>query len=412
MSSFITMGVDSDRSPRLLDTATDLTSFTLPDDNSPITIATTQIPGVSGSTPLTSLLIEYCEGGKSGDKGTAKPSIRVKITPGAKKVKPEEAVRITKIGTDRKPTHTRRILLGNKDTNVFEATDISRSSGSNQSLRPVEVELLNNSSDMSNEVTSLSRQIQLGSDFSSMPAESMLEGPTISNPSGHQSSHTTEGGGMADPKLPKVSQSPEGRSLSQCRLADKVMDKLRRDVEVPRARAASETTLDSQSKRTIGDLQDVGLGNNADLHKSKDCSSSLSNTSRSSYSTDPKLRRVVEDALRRLVLPKIEEIKRQQSIQGSRAKRYDTESSLLTESSLNEHGTNRGSRLGRVSSEPQMRSDVVREGRVDVGAARTHSQRRRRSSKEATSHRRTSDHETSDASLRCDGNGSRPSTLR
>nr|OQO23244.1 hypothetical protein B0A51_12845 [Rachicladosporium sp. CCFEE 5018] len=63
----------------------------------------------------TSLLIEYFEAGKTGDRQNIKPSVRVKVKPDMRKgAHGYDGVQIDRIGKDRKPTYTRRIVLGDR----------------------------------------------------------------------------------------------------------------------------------------------------------------------------------------------------------------------------------------------------------------------------------------------------------
>ena len=119
-----TSGFDTDAGTTLT-TRTDKTSYEVPEDGSPIVISTQRISGAKeGRTSghrrqksQTSLLIEYFEGSTTGDKTKSKPSVRVKVTPSSRKKSGSggghDAVQITGIGKDRKPSYTRRISLNN-----------------------------------------------------------------------------------------------------------------------------------------------------------------------------------------------------------------------------------------------------------------------------------------------------------
>src|SRR5438034_10401266 len=104
---------------------TDRTSYSIPDDGSPITISTrrrSQARDREGSKlsrsshqSQTSLLIEYFEGGRKGGSLSSRPSVRVKVTPSAaRKIKDQnDIIQISETGRSRKPSYTRRISLAN-----------------------------------------------------------------------------------------------------------------------------------------------------------------------------------------------------------------------------------------------------------------------------------------------------------
>lgn len=356
---------------------TNLTSFILPEDGSPLTLDTSKIlsdkNGVLGRNGQTSLLFEYFEGGKPGDKRATRPSVRVRVTPGAKKVRAGDAVRITEIGRDRKPSHSKRILLGKRhDSTVFENTDVSQSSSS-ISVRPIEVELLHNTSDVSSDVTSHSRYLKPGSDVSSMPADSLLEDTVASHASVRRRSRSSGMENPTDKDYLKAPDQAQTRNISQERIAQNVIEKLNRgrmshEQEIRKSsntREADPNTKDMigesfprRSHRTSLDLGDQRTGSETNILKTKDGSSSRSNVSRSSISNNPKLLQVVEDAIRRMILPEIETLKRQQTIkQDRRRATYGGKDSLLSESSISQGEEEH--RFAKASSQTQMNPEVV-----------------------------------------------------
>lgn len=114
---------------------TDHTSYSIPEDGSPVTISTKKkrerrdreqestLTRASHQSQ-TSLLIEYFEAGK-GPNVHARPSVRVKVTPSAaRKIKDaNEHIQITEAGGSRKPSYTRRISLGPKATSERQAVE-------------------------------------------------------------------------------------------------------------------------------------------------------------------------------------------------------------------------------------------------------------------------------------------------
>ena len=87
-------------------------TYSLPDDGTPVTIKTR---GHKANKSQTSLLIEYFEGGKSSASGEGsasrrRPSVRVRLTP-SKKGKGDH-IQLTETKGSRKASLTRRIPLG------------------------------------------------------------------------------------------------------------------------------------------------------------------------------------------------------------------------------------------------------------------------------------------------------------
>ncbi len=218
---------------------TDRTSYSLPEDGSPITVTTDKVRskkdalGHGRNKSQTSLLIEYFEGGKSGDKPHSRPSVRVRVTPSsARKSKSgNDQIQITQVGKDRKPSYTRRISLGtpgreNKPA-LPEGTEVSVSSESNLSGRPpVEIEVLQNVSELSRSELSAGRYIPAPSDISSMPPDSMLEGEaSIQSPPRPRSRSLEREEAMSADHLKPLSRR-RSRSLSRERITQKVMEKL------------------------------------------------------------------------------------------------------------------------------------------------------------------------------------------
>lgn len=139
--------------------AVESTSFSVPEDGSPITVPIQALlddgdesiingRGHRRQKSHTSLLIEYFETSKTGDGKKSKPSVRVKVTPSNKRragSASHDAVQITGIDGDRKPSYTRVISLGGGRKDVHsvslsappqDAINPSVSSGSNASSRP------------------------------------------------------------------------------------------------------------------------------------------------------------------------------------------------------------------------------------------------------------------------------------
>ena len=167
---------------------TDKTSYSIPEDGTPVTINTVKRGGIHKKYPSqTSLLIEYFEGSRSDGKVHSRPSVRVKVTPSSRKNKSSsnDHVQITQTSRNtQQPSYTRRISLANNQRDeVSHPTDESYSEASNvSSMPPVEIEVLQNASDISS-ASGGGRYIPPTSDISSMPPDSMLDtNPVIRAP--------------------------------------------------------------------------------------------------------------------------------------------------------------------------------------------------------------------------------------
>ncbi|PGH09126.1 hypothetical protein GX51_00880 [Blastomyces parvus] len=348
---------------------TDKTSYSIPDDGSPITISTRRRSQNREDSKLsrtshhsqTSLLIEYFEGGKKGGGLNSRPSVRVKVTPSAaRKIRDQnDHIQISESGGGRKPTYTRRISLGTpsraKEITEGPADDLSISSigsladetGATR-RSPLEIEFSRDS-----EVSA--RYIQPTSDISSMPQDSMLDGSSSMSHARRQRSHSVSSGeGHDQPRSPETLKTPSrrrSRSLSRERIAHKAAEKLGaapRDVtrskhrrsEKSRSRSVSKEFLDPQgksSRRRSGKHQEKHLASAessllsnslSPQLKSGDQYSFRSGTSKSSIN-NPKLLETVEDAIRRLILPELKELKKDQKIHANRNQfERDTNGSL------------------------------------------------------------------------------------
>jgi hypothetical protein len=360
---------------------TDHTSFSIPEDGSPVTISTKrkkdkrdrQHEGTltrETHQSQTSLLIEYFEGGK-GPNVHARPSVRVKVTPSAaRKIKDtNEHIQITEAGGARRPSYTRRISLGPRatgDRQITENTDDRSlssytSAAEDSSLAgryaPVEIEFLHRDhvSDLSATTSTTTsatgpaqqqRYIQQNpSEISSMPPDSMLEGNgENATPRRNRSRSLSRDVAAAAGNLLKTPSRRRSRSLSRERLTQKVIEKLgnsprgdsgrkRRPSNKTRSRSGSneqmiETSRSGKRRSSRHYHEDdltsgleSSLLTNSQLssrRKSGDQYSFRSGTSKSSIN-NPKLLETVEDAIRRLILPELTTLKHEQKMQQNRS---------------------------------------------------------------------------------------------
>jgi hypothetical protein len=381
------MGVDSRKAPPLpaptetdigTDLATDLsratekTSQTVPEDGSPVTIPARKKKHDRDGESLTrashqsqtSLLIEYFEGGKGSQADSRRPSVRVKVTPSSKSRSrtTNEHIQITETKGTRKPSYTKRINLSSKDKNVEVEGDNRSVSSLNSATEesnvsrnnPIEIEVMpkRHGSPLIPTEAGNSREIrmqQLGSDVSSMPADSFLDGKTRS-PERKRSRSLTRGEaiaagavtGLAAGAIADTLHTPSrrrSRSLSRERIvAQKVAEKVKGDKAERRRKHSSGSRSRSvsnsekhietvksprrRSSRSHGDESFVSGGDVSQVTGSRvsvDQRSFRSGTSKSSIN-NPKLLETVEDAIRRLILPELTALKKEQKANANRDK--------------------------------------------------------------------------------------------
>lgn len=420
------MGVEIDQRPPLpapteptdidtdvatnLSRRTDQTSYSIPEDGSPITISTHKLTSKEGprlrhgrNKSQTSLLIEYFEATK-GEKAKNRPSVRVKVTPSAhrKSSKAADSVQITGIGRDRKPSYSRRISLANRSSDrsaPTEATEISHSSESNLSANPpVEVEILKNS-----DVSSLNqrpesrdlRYLPTTSDVSSMPPDSLLDPSQVTTTSQAISDDPSRSQSRLD--LPADDRA---RSASHERIKQKVMEKLmQRQRAGPIEYEPDTKPTKERRRRSSRSTREDDLASAAE---SSILSSNLSpsNLSYASGATskvslnNPKLLQMVEDTVRRLILPEITQLKNEQR-RSSYGSYTEDESERLASKSmsskpkvvLNRYDGDPGEVLSRGDSERHEKTRKSNRGESE----RSHRERRSsRSSRDGSVHSKSS----------------------
>ncbi|EFQ97902.1 hypothetical protein MGYG_00939 [Nannizzia gypsea CBS 118893] len=365
---------------------TDKTSYSIPEDGSPITISTRRRSSRprdrerdrdrdredggggkmsrSSHHSQTSLLIEYFEGGKKGSGSggiSSRPSVRVRVTPSSSRKsrdrdrdRDRDRIHISENSGGRRPSYTRRISLStptrsskdvsshrgggggagaDDDGSLSSLTDGMDDIGASRG-HPLEIEIVNRDSEVS------SRYIQPTSDISSMPADSMLDGPLVVSEThtNRRRSHSLSGD-ETEPAtdsrdLLKTPSRRRSRSLSRERIAQKAAEKISGSAVASRDRTRSKQrygegsssgALDYSSRRAGKHRErerdmaspessylstSLASGNNGKTGNG-DQYSFKSGTSRSSLN-NPKLLETVEDAIRRLILPELKELKKDQ----------------------------------------------------------------------------------------------------
>ncbi|PYH46772.1 uncharacterized protein BP01DRAFT_236569 [Aspergillus saccharolyticus JOP 1030-1] len=404
---------------------TDKSSYSIPDDGTPVTIPTRRRQHrsrgddskLSRSTQhsQTSLLIEYFEGGKGSGSLVSRPSVRVRVTPSsARKLKDQkDHLQITESSGNRKPVYSRRISLGSphKHKLLTESGPDDHSISSSNSATdenqppghsPVEIEFMDRH--RGSEISSLSRDTRYmlpASDISSMPADSMLDAPT----SGlrRKRSQSLERAPSHESKdYLKAPRRQRSRSLSTERIAHRVAEKLSndpRDGSRQRRRAertkfddSEEASFKSPRHRGHDDMMSpesslLSASAVSSHRRSGDQYSFRSGTSKSSIN-NPKLLETVEDAIRRLILPELKELKKDQKVMSNTSK-FDRDMNASHSSASTPSRDELGRRLSKHASAPDVRKPKVvlnkdsRDEGITLSGDSVPSRNERRSSKES-----------------------------
>ena len=385
---------------------TDHTSFSIPEDGSPVTIPTkkrrsSREKGREGAlthasqNSQTSLLIEYFEGGK-GPNVHSRPSVRVKVTPSAaRKIKDtNEHVQVTASKGSRKPSYTRRISLGPHSSGERQATDsaddksissytsAAEESSSAHRHPPVEVEIMHGDQNSDLSGPNIAREERYThvnpSDISSMPPDSMLEGEAGSVTPRRGSRSTSRDAVVATDTL-KTPSRRRSRSLSKERLAHKAMEKVvgrPRDVSSGKHKRSSNTRSRSVSNEQLAEDVKTSRRRSSKGHKEEELTSGAesslfttsqlsprresgdqysfkSGTSKSSINANPRLLETVENAIRRLIMPELETLKQEQKMQQSR-QRFDRDSRGSVDSGRSGSHTDLARKLSKHASAPDV----------------------------------------------------------
>lgn len=381
---------------------TDKTSYSVPDDGSPLVIPTRRRDrdrGRGDESKLsrgpqhsqTSLLIEYFEGGKGGSSSiVSRPSVRVRVTPSSKKLKDQRdhQIQVSESSGGQKPVFSRRISLnspyrshkdGGDDQPEEQSFDLEEESPRQPRNPPFEIEFLNrdqqDGSDLDQDHDN--HYIPATSDISSMPADSLLEAP--SSPTNRRRSQSGERELEPDPEpnndLLKTPARKRSRSLSTERIAHKVAEKLSND---PQERKQLEKTVEQDVNKHLQEPDQESRPTRRRARKLLDeematPDSSLLGTSavsgnqfsarsgatNKSSINNPRLLETVEDAIRRLILPELKELKKDQKVIHNTSK---FERDLNASSYSSASGPSRdelGRRLSKHASAPDVMKPKV-----------------------------------------------------
>ena len=348
---------------------TDRTSYSIPEDGSPITVRTSgkgdKISHRKDQSQ-TSLLIEYFEGGK-GPNVHSRPSVRVKVTPSSAKKGKEskDHIQVTQTEGNRKPSYTRRISLGPREKGEVHVIDnesksiSSLAEDSNLSSRPppIEVEVMHRDQESDLSGTSIARDNRNiafnPSEISSMPPDSMLdERVTVTTPKRSRSRSLTRiatastaaaVGTAAMVDTLKTPSRRHSRSRSREGLTRKVIEKL--EAKEPRISSSKHIHSKSRSRSVSQEQLTESVGSprrKSDKHRRieelpsessvvtgsqlSEARSYRSDASKSSV-TNPKLLAAVESTIRRLIIPELNALKAEQKRQQTEHERRDSISS-------------------------------------------------------------------------------------
>ena len=394
---------------------TDKSSYSIPEDGDPVTIPihfpkdnnnrgqdpyfSNNLPQSQQQSSHTSLLIEYFEGGKHRSSRSAsrslptRPSVRVRVTPsGARKSKDkDDAVHISESGNR---IYSRRISFGSPTPNNRQiaadssVTDLPRDfpgpPSSSVSLEDLRGNLASSPSpppfmpiDKGSDLTDLKYSNPV-SEISSMPADSMLDDPSLV--SRRKRSQSFDRNNETPKDFLKTPTRRRSRSLSKERIAHRVAEKLsneQRDV-------AASPGKQRRAERSRGGSKDIYAAENlksspkysqsrqrdVDMDSAK---SSLLSASGEQYSVhsskssinNPRLLETVEDAIRRLILPELKDLKKDQRVLSNSSK-FDRE---LPPPSASSNTKDR--RLSKHSSAPDVikPSFVLKRSSKDEGSA-------------------------------------------
>ncbi|KAK2591434.1 hypothetical protein QQS21_010874 [Conoideocrella luteorostrata] len=318
-------------------------SYSIPEDGTPVTIRTR---GHRANKSQTSLLIEYFEGGKNGSSQDRKPSVRVRLTP-SKKNKGDH-IQVTETKGTRKASLTRRIPLdqaiASREIELHDGEDAnsmmsyaSATEESNVSRNPIDIEIDRGHRRRrpASPLIPSAESYQPGnpSDISAIPTDSFLDGTGTGGDTKRSTSpfrgDTITGpavaGALAGAAAMGEISSSKTRAKERVKISDKSKEKSeRKRHSKSRTSSVSEHAEDetrSPRRRSSRGHQESNISavdssvvssHLTPSHRSRDTHSIRSGASRSSIN-NPKLLETVEDAIRRLILPELSALKREQS---------------------------------------------------------------------------------------------------
>ncbi|KAL7622895.1 hypothetical protein AAE478_006574 [Parahypoxylon ruwenzoriense] len=337
--------------------------YSLPDDGTPVTIKTR---GHRPNRSQTSLLIEYFEGGKGSSTSTRsrsterKPSVRVRLTPSKTRGR-NDHIQITETRSNRKSSHSRKAPASpNFTRSELDMTDPedARSMGSyasateesNVSRNPIEVEIDPRNHHRRRKVSSplipaadskaSTYQPPNMSDISAIPTDSFLDGSGGTVGTNEKRARSP----LRSESIPAIAASEKlNRKIRSSSHERSVMQKAVEKASKPERRHKSKSRTSSSGEKDPERRRSKG-SHKESMVSAADSSilSSQITSSHRSYDThssskvsinNPKLLETVEDAIRRLILPELDAIKRERSQRESRRSKDQDSLSSLTSAS-------------------------------------------------------------------------------
>ncbi|KAF4974763.1 hypothetical protein FZEAL_8370 [Fusarium zealandicum] len=321
----------------------DKSSYSIPEDGTPVTIPTR---GHKASKSQTSLLIEYFEGGQpvSGSSGERRPSVRVRLTP-SKRGRADHHLQVTETKGTRNASVTRRIPLDLYTDSEFPdgedghsmSSYASATEESNVSRNPIDIEIDRSQRRRrpSSPLIPSENYTVNPSDISAIPSDSFLDGPgnttdakgSLNSPT--ETRNMVAAAGASALAISAVEELKNRKSRNRDR--SKVSEKSR-DMSTSERKRRSKSRTSSLTERPADDIKSsrrrpskshqesnvsaadtsVLSSNLSPSHRSAETHSTRSGASKSSIN-NPKLLETVEDAIRRLILPELSALKREQS---------------------------------------------------------------------------------------------------
>ncbi|KAG6286671.1 hypothetical protein E4U46_004681 [Claviceps purpurea] len=377
-------------------------SYSIPEDGSPVTIRTR---GHKANKSQTSLLIEYFEGGKSSSGQDRKPSVRVRLTPSRKSK--GDHIQVTESKSTRKAALTRRIPLdqaiASREIELRHGEDVNSTTScasateeSNISRNPIDIEI-----DRSQRrrrpaspliPSSISYHPGNASEISAIPHDSFLDG-TVSGGELRRSSSPFRGESIVTAAAAATNADDEmssnkTRSKDRTSLPEKSKDKTdrkRHSSNKIKSSIVGEQKEDAPSPRPRHNRSHLESNTSAvdssavsshlpPSHRSLDSRSIRSGASKASSINNPKLLETVEDAIRRLILPELSALKREQSKRESRRGSISSSAtSVSRDDAFLDRRRSSGQRPESVTSTGKRNERRNREARHEYDDASLHS---------------------------------------
>ena len=374
-------------------------AYSIPDDGAGVTIPivpkrryTSSDSNSNKQQQQTSLLIEYFEKGAGEGKNrhstssnsitnSSRPNIRVRVTPSGAARK-SSSTTTAREKEDYGGIYTRRIISLIPKRQPIIPGDSSASSDSST------VALDHRNLSPSSHDNLLPKMNQL-SEVSSMPPDSMLDASSLSRRKSlddRNSSFVEEEDDEEDNEYLKTPRTRRrSRSVSKERIAHRVAEKLsQRDVSASTKQRRAERSSSALSKSSNNNYK-YHQRDDLDSTKSSLLSASVHSSNKSSSINNPRLLETVEDAIRRLILPELKELKKDNH------KSSSSSSSKLDRHHHHHHrrdvskgdGSRRRSSSSNYSGPQMVKPTVVlKRDSKDEGATVVAGGRRRRSSRD------------------------------